>query len=459
MFKTLGLDERLIKALDAQTITEPTDVQKAVYDTALSGKDLLVMSETGSGKTLAFLLPLVQRILTEPTSNAGTLALILAPTRELAKQLLAETKLILKFTKLRVGIISGGDDYKFQAAQLRKDPEIIIATPGRLLEHFNRNLPAMDKLRVLILDEADRMLDMGFHDDMVAITNKLTKARNTWLFSATLSHAGVGTLAGELTHKPEKISLSTGRQTQANIHQQVVLSDGQNHKQKTITQLLRTVPYEQALVFTNTRVQVDHLCQFLRAQDIKTGAIHGDMAQEDRNKVMELMRKGHVKVLVATDVAARGLDIGGIELVINFDMARNGDDYTHRIGRTGRAGAEGHAISFITPQEWNLKAGVERYLGTSFEIITIPGFESRYKGPEKVKSSGKAAGPKKADRKASQERAAKKKDKDNKVKVRDRDQKNVGKRRTPAKGPDLGDGFAPPTLAKKRPPLKDAEDA
>lgn len=457
MFSELGLDDRLIKALDAQTITEPTPVQSAVFPVAMAGKDLLVMSETGSGKTLAFLLPLIQGILTENVGNAGTLALILAPTRELAKQLLQETKQALKFTHLKVGIISGGDDYKFQAAQMRKNPEIIIATPGRLLEHFNRNLPAMDDLRVLILDEADRMLDMGFHDDMVAIHAKLNTKRNTWLFSATLSHAGVGTLAGELTQNPEKISLSTGRQTQASIRQQVVLSDGQNHKQKTITQLLKTVPYEQALVFTNTRLQVDHLCQFLRAQEIKTGAIHGEMRQEDRNKVMELMRKGHVKVLVATDVAARGLDIGGIELVINFDMARNGDDYTHRIGRTGRAGAQGHAISFITPQEWNIKAGVERYLGTHFEIISLPGFESRYQGPSKIKSSGKAGGPKKEDKKAAQERAAKKKTKETKVKVRDRDLKNVGKRRAPS--PALGDGFAPPMQIKKKAPNTDSEDA
>lgn len=459
MFSELGLDQRLIKALEAQTITEPTEVQSQVMPVAMSGKDLLVMSETGSGKTLAFLLPLVQQLLTmEVPRNAGTLALIMAPTRELAKQLLKETKQILKFTHLKVGIVSGGDDYKFQAAQLRKNPEIIIATPGRLLEHFNRNLPAMDDLQVLVLDEADRMLDMGFHDDMVAIAAKLKKDRRTWLFSATLSHAGVGTLAGELTNNPERVSLSSGRQTQTNILQQVILSDGQNHKQKTITQLLKTHTYEQALVFTNTRVQADHLCQYLRAQEIKTGAIHGDMTQDDRNKVMELMRKGHVKVLVATDVAARGIDIGGIELVINYDMARNGDDYTHRIGRTGRAGADGHAISFITPQEWNLKAGVERYLSTRFEIISIPGFESRYRGPEKVKASGKAAGPKKTDKKAAQERAAKKKAKENKPKLRARDQKNIGKRRVPKAVPNLGDGFAPPKITRKIAPDSNEAD-
>lgn len=456
MFTELGLDERLIKALDAQSITEPTQVQSAAIPAALAGKDLLVMSETGSGKTLAFLLPLAQKLLAGDNRNSGTLALILAPTRELAKQILKEAKAALKFTHLKVGIVSGGDDYKFQAAQLRKNPEILIATPGRLLEHFNRNLPAMDDLQVLILDEADRMLDMGFHDDMVSICNKLAATRSTWLFSATLSHMGFNTLAKELTREPEKINLSSGRESQANIRQQVILSDGANHKQKTITQLLKTLDYEQALVFTNTRTQVDHLCQYLRAQEIKTGAIHGEMAQEDRNKVMELMRKGHVQVLVATDVAARGIDIGGIELVINYDMARNGDDYTHRIGRTGRAGAEGTAISFITPQEWNLKAGVERYLSTRFEQIEIPGFESRYKGPEKIKASGKAGGPKKADKKAAKERAAKKAAKDNKPKLRERDQKNIGKRRKPS-AVALGDGFAPPVGIKKKSPHVDEE--
>ncbi|WP_422408836.1 MULTISPECIES: DEAD/DEAH box helicase [unclassified Endozoicomonas] len=422
LFSDLALHERLQKALTERNFSEATPVQVAVIPRVLDGKDLLVSSETGSGKTAAFLLPALNHFENTPAPRSSTRMLILVPTRELARQILKETEALARFTQIKAGLITGGDPFRHQVNTLRKNPEILIATPGRLLEHMENNNTDFNDLEYLILDEADRMLDFGFSPDILKIASECRQDRQTMLFSATLQQKGMGVLIDLVLREPETLTLNTAREKHENIHQQVVLSDDQKHKEKLTRWLLENEPFEKAIVFTNTRNLADQLCGFLRYSDLKAGVLHGEMDHQERKKIMAMLASGQINILVATDVAARGLDIKGIELVINFDMARNGDDYVHRVGRTGRAGEKGLAISLIGPNEWNLMSGIERYLKTRFEKRSIKELRGSWKGPKKLKASGKAAGSKK--KKVS--------DKTNAGKTRQRNKKNLGKRRKPA---------------------------
>ncbi len=451
-FPTEQLNERLVKAIEKLGFDEATQVQAQAIPRALAGKDLVVSAETGSGKTAAFLLPTLQQLLDRPNPKAGTQALVLVPTRELARQVVKQCKELLSFTHLKVGMITGGDEFKYQKAMLRKNPELLVATPGRLLEHLSQKTPDFDDLEVLILDEADRMLDMGFQEDVLKIIEACRQQRQTLLFSATLGHKGVAAITEQILTEPESIILDTARHDHANISQEFVLADDVDHKKKLLARLLDSDDYKKVLVFCNTKVQVDQLGALLRYQDRRVGVLHGDMEQDERNLVMNHFRHDRFDILVASDVASRGLDIKNIDLVINFDMARNADDYVHRIGRTGRAGEQGTAISFIASRDWNLKATIERFLRVIFTHRRVAGLEGKYKGPEKVKTSGKAAGTKK--RKPTDKKGGKNSNdkKDGKTKQRLRDQKNVGKRRKPSEKPspvenstvkELGDGFAP----------------
>lgn len=451
MFTDFPLNKQLFKALNKLGLEKPTPVQEQTIPQALAGKDLLVSAETGSGKTAAFLLPTLTQLLAEDAPNSGTRALILVPTRELARQIFKNCKDLSVFTRLQAGMIMGGQEFKFQKALLRKNPEIIIATPGRLVEHMAQENVDLQDLEVLILDEADRMLDMGLSEDVLKIANACNPQRQTMLFSATLSHKGVLKVAEDVLTKPQTLTLSRPQDKHASITQQVVLADDPAHKERLTNWLLANETYAKALIFTNTKVQAEKLNGLLRYHNHPVGLLHGDMTQDERNHVMTQLRQGRIKVLVATDVAARGLDIRGIDLVVNFDMARNGDDYIHRIGRTGRAGETGLAITYIAAPDWNLMTGVERYLQVSFERRVIKGLEAKFKGPKKVKSSGKIAGTKKRKDGDKQGASGKKKTtsanakKDNgKTKQRLRDRKNIGKRRQPsAPAQDLGDGWAP----------------
>ncbi len=394
---------------------------------ALQHKDLLVSAETGSGKTAAFLLPTLHHLLTIPASHAGTRALVLAPTRELARQIFQQCRHLCEFTELQAGLITGGDDFKQQQKTFRKHPEIIIATPGRLLELLEQDAPDFDKLEVLVLDEADRMLDMGFSDDVLSIVEHCNAQRQTLLLSATLAHQGVTKIAAQVLKKPEVVALNSLHDEHGNIEQQIVLADDNDHKQKLLAWLLLNETYDKALVFTNTKIQADSLRGPLRGQKLRVGVLHGDLDQKDRNRVLELYTQGDINILIATDVAARGLDVKGIDLVINFDMPRTGIDYIHRIGRTGRADELGLAIALVKNTEWNLMAGIERFLKQKFKRRTIKEMEGKYKGPKKLKASGKAAGSK--TKKEPKKEAVKK------AKMRHRDKKNIGKRRAPSNKP------------------------
>ena len=437
MFSELGLHERLLKALQQQKITKPTEVQRQAIPSAIEGKDLLVSSETGSGKTAAYVLPILQRFLSSKGPSEGTRALILAPTRELARQIMKNCEALSAFTHTKCALISGGEEYKYQRAVLRKDPEILIATPGRLKEHIEQGSTLLTNLEILVLDEADRMLEMGFQDDVTAIVDQCNPERQTLMLSATLDQFGIKEMASVYLTNPELIQIRSQSSEQSTIEQQVILADDIKHKERLLLWLVENQPFTKLLVFSNTKAQANRLRGILRGKKQRAAALHSEMKQAERTSTMTAFRNGSINVLVATDVASRGLDVGDIDLVINFDLSRNTDDHVHRIGRTGRAGKAGLAISFVAPKDWNHKASLERFYQTTFEQRTIKALVGAYKGPKKLKSSGKAAGSKKAKQK---QKAALKTAKKPSSKTR-----SSGA----VKKPVLIDGFAP--IKKKKP--------
>ncbi len=397
MFSQFALHERLLKAVAKLNFTEPTPVQVAAIPPALEGRDLRVTAQTGSGKTAAFLLPLLNRLLGDANSKKRTdvRSLILLPTRELAQQTLKEVERFSQFTFIKAGLVTGGEDFKEQAAMLRKQPDILIATPGRLMEHLNAGSLSLKEVEVLVLDEADRMLDMGFAEDIERITSECANRQQTLLFSATGGGKVLREMIAKVLREPMHLKLNSVDQLSETTVQQIITADDPLHKERLVQWLLSNETYRKAIVFCNTRTQVDRLYGHLVALDYKAFVLHGDKDQKDRKQAIDRFRQGGSKVLVATDVAARGLDIEDLDLVINFDMPRSGDEYVHRIGRTGRAGADGLAISLICHNDWNLMSSVERYLKQRFERRVIKELKGSYQGPKNVKASGKAAGVKK----------------------------------------------------------------
>ncbi|WP_353296111.1 DEAD/DEAH box helicase [Thalassolituus maritimus] len=395
VFAGSELHPRLIAGLEKQSITDATDVQQEVIPEILRGSDVQVCAETGSGKTLAYLLPVMQKLLTVEAPESATRALVLVPTRELARQVLKDAKRMTDMNHLDAGVLTGGEEFKYQAAVLRKNPEILIATPGRLVDHLKRQTAELGDVEFLVLDEADRMLDMGFSEDMELIVSKCGTQRQTLMLSATLRHEGVGRAARSWLKDPIEITTKGIQESHDGITQQRILADDNAHKDRLLTWLLANETYDKAIVFVNKRTEAERLSEFLRRHREGIAVLHGDMTQDERNYVMQSVREGRRNILVATDVAARGLDVEGLDLVINYDLARKGDEYIHRIGRTGRAGRSGLAISLIAPSEWNLKAAIERYIQQEMASRTIKDLKAKYTGPKKVKASGKAAGTKK----------------------------------------------------------------
>ncbi len=393
LLQTLSLHKQLLKALDKLGFTDATEVQSQAIPAALAGKDLMVSAQTGSGKTAAFLLPVLQRLLVHDAPKSGTRALILLPTRELALQTKKTFEQLAAFTYIKCGLIIGGEAFKHQVATLRKNPEVLIATPGRLVDHIEKGTPDFKDLEVLVLDEADRMLDMGFALAMHAIADSCNKQRQNLLFSATLHHRELGRIKATFTD-PESIEIGA-RQQHSDIIQQLVLADDIKHKEKLVAALITEEQARKVFVFCNTRVQCEQLSHLLRYKTFNVAYIHGEIAQSERKQIMNRFRQGGLQILVATDLAARGLDIDDVDLVINFSVAQSGDDHTHRVGRTGRAGQQGKAITLICSTEWNQMSSIERYLNIRFERRVVKGLKARYSGPKKIKKSGKAAGSKK----------------------------------------------------------------
>ena len=396
-FRELALHGRLIDYLESQDINSPTDVQDTAIPVLLAGRDALVCAETGTGKTLAYLLPVMHQLLGNPRllARESPHCLILLPTRELADQVYKQVLALAEASGVRAVLISGGQEFRYQASLLRRNPEFVVATPGRLTEHLARNSLDLGGVKCLVLDEADRMLDMGFREDVLAIAAHIQGEHQSVMLSATLKHKGIAVVAADLLHDPEKVLLSTAREVNKNIKLQMILSDDSEHKIRQLTWLLANEKHTKALVFVKTREAAEQVANALAGHSHRVRFLHGEVAQDERRKIMAGFREGRFKVMVATDVAARGLDVSDLDLVINYDMAQSGEEFVHRAGRTGRAGDEGLLISLVSSPEWNLCAGIQRYLGATFERRKISGLEGTYKGPKKVKASGKAAGPKK----------------------------------------------------------------
>ncbi|TAK84745.1 MAG: DEAD/DEAH box helicase [Betaproteobacteria bacterium] len=376
-FSTLGLDSSLLDNLARLGYAEPTPVQRAAIPAVIAGGDLLVSSQTGSGKTAAFVLPGLERLRGAPArAGKGPRMLVLTPTRELAMQVQKATHGYCAGQKLLTACLVGGVRFGSQLAQVRKAVDIVIATPGRLKDHMDRGTVGLGRVELLVLDEADRMLDMGFQEELDAIVARAPKERQTLLFSATLAGV-VGRLAARVTRDPKRIEIARREEAKLDITQHALIADNEAHKGRMLDALLREVEVEQALVFTAMKRTAAELSLSLVAKGFAAGALHGDMQQKERTRTLNQLREGRMRVLVATDVAARGIDVPGINLVVNYDAPRMAEDYVHRIGRTGRAGRAGIAVTFLGREDRTLVRRIERFTGHKVSLMEIPGLEPR----------------------------------------------------------------------------------
>ena len=390
----LGLDARLLKALDQLEFHEPTDVQAAAIPEALAGHDLMVCARTGGGKTAAFILPMLERFLAEDKPRSSTRGLILLPTRELALQTQKAFEALARFTYIKCGLVIGGEAFKHQVADIRKNPEVLIATPGRLVEHIEKGTVDFSDIEVLVLDEADHMLDMGFAEDMHTIASRCPTDKQTLLFSATLKHIGISNVSQNM-RSPKRLEIDAITEGHSQITQERILADDDKHKTDLVVALVEQEAPKRAMVFCKTREQCQSVSNVLRYKKLNARYIHGELSQSERKQVLNQFRDGKLQVIVCTDVAARGLDIADVDLVINFTAAQSGDDHVHRVGRTGRQDATGKAVTLVNRLDWNLMSSIERYLKIRLTPRKIAGLEAKYTGPKKVKASGKAAGTKK----------------------------------------------------------------
>ncbi|MBI5658954.1 MAG: DEAD/DEAH box helicase [Nitrosomonadales bacterium] len=368
-FSSLNLDPQILRAVEEEGYTEPTPIQAQAIPHVLAGRDLMAMAQTGTGKTAAFTLPLLQRLLPHASTSASPArhpirALILAPTRELAIQVEKSVETYSRHMLLRSTVVFGGVDIKSQKPALMKGVEILVATPGRLLDHVESKNLMLNQVQVLILDEADRMLDMGFMPDLKRILTLLPKQRQTLLFSATFSD-DIKKLAHDFLVGPVTVEAERRNTAAENVKQSVLLVD-QDDKQDVLAGLIRARGVSQVLVFTRTKLAAARLARSLDRSGIPTDAIHGDKSQLERIKALDAFKEGKIAVLVATDVAARGLDIDQLPLVVNYELPYTAEDYVHRIGRTGRAGASGEAISLVDGKEDRLLKEIEKLLKREF---------------------------------------------------------------------------------------------
>ncbi|WP_225536801.1 DEAD/DEAH box helicase [Wolbachia endosymbiont of Mansonella ozzardi] len=345
-FQEMNLPVLLRRALDKYNLSVPTPIQTQAIPLALQGKDILGSAQTGTGKTLAFAIPLVAKLLDE--SSAGS-ALVIVPTRELAQQVTNEIrKLLFQDSVLKIALLIGGEPIFKQLNQLRKKPRIVIGTPGRIIDHIARKTLITHNINTLVLDETDRMFDMGFGIQIEEIMKYLSKIRQTLMFSATLP-GDIVKLAEKYLSQPERVSIEHEATTSTKIKQEIIYASESEKYGKLVTQLCQREG--SIIIFVKTKQGADQLANKLRKDNYSTLAIHGDLRQHKRERVINSFRRGCNQIMVATDVASRGLDIPHIQHVINYDVPQSQADYIHRIGRAARAGAEGHALSFITPQD------------------------------------------------------------------------------------------------------------
>ncbi len=400
-FESLGLDARILEAVAAAGYVETTDVQARAVPEAMAGRDLLVSSQTGSGKTAAFMLPALQMLAAAAPGKAPRI-LVLTPTRELSMQVTKAAETYgRRLKKIRTVSIVGGMPYPVQNRLLRQGADILAATPGRLLDQMQSGRIDLSQLKMLVLDEADRMLDLGFKDDIEAIVAATPATRQTLLFSATLDN-NIAQMAKSMLKDPVRIDVSGHQTKHENIEQRLHFADDLGHKNRLLDHLLRDAELNQAIVFTATKRAADDLANNLNAQGFAVAALHGDMKQGARNRTLQAMKRGGVRVLVATDVAARGIDVHGISHVINYDLPRQAEDYVHRIGRTGRAGRSGIAISLANVREHFQVKLIERFTTQPIPVTTIAGLEPKLSVPAKPgrEMAGRKPARKPAGRKA-----------------------------------------------------------
>ena len=377
-FQDLNLHSDLLKVIAEEGYTIPTPVQMQAIPKILAGTDLRASAQTGTGKTAAFLLPTLNRLtVPSPLKGKGPRILILVPTRELAMQVAAEAVRYSKYlSKVKTVCIYGGAPYPLQNRQLSGFHEILVATPGRLIDHIERGRISFARLEMLILDEADRMLDMGFIEPVEHIASLTPKDRQTLMFSATLK-GNVLKLSERLLKSPHEIRVSEEHDKHENIEQRLHQVDDMNHKHRLLDHLVKDPTVNQAIVFTSPKRHADQLLDKMLDKGIDAAALHGDMNQRQRTRTITQMREGKIRVLVATDVAARGIDVQTITHVINFDLPMGVEDYVHRIGRTGRAGAKGLALSFAAPKDMAFVRRIEQFTGQKLILHTIPGLEPK----------------------------------------------------------------------------------
>src|SRR5213083_1995084 len=374
-FASLGLAPELVRAVADEGYTEPTPIQQEAIPLALGGRDLIGSAQTGTGKTAAFMLPILQRL--APGLRHTLRALILVPTRELAEQVLQSALAYGRHTRLSAAAVYGGVGLEPQTQALRRGVDIVVATPGRLLDHMERGHVDYSRLEVLVLDEADRMLDMGFAPDVRRILRALPDERQTMLFSATISPE-VDALARAALAGHASVEIGRRAQPADGIEHVIVAAD-KVRKRDVLARILQAKPAGQTLIFTRTKYGADKLATFLRREGIPAHAIHGNKAQSHRQRTLAAFREGTADVLVATDIAARGIDVDGIRMVVNYDVPNDPEVYVHRVGRTARAGARGLALTLISPDEWLLMGDIEKLIGRTFPREIIPGFEPSIK--------------------------------------------------------------------------------
>ena len=374
-FADLNLDKNILSAVRSEGYESPTPIQAQAIPFALEGRDIMASAQTGSGKTAAFLLPTLQRLTKRSEKpGKGPRALVLTPTRELAAQV---EKNALAYAKnmrwFRTVSIVGGASFGYQTRALSKPVDLIVATPGRLMDLMQSGKVDFDRLEVLILDEADRMLDMGFIDDIETIVEATPTDRQTLLFSATWDGA-VGKLARKLTKNPEVVEVERV-DDQGKIEEHLLYCDDMRHKNRLLDHILRDANIDQCVIFTSTKAMTEVIADHLYEKGFAANCLHGDMPQGWRNRTLMDLRKGRCKILVATDVAARGIDVPTITHVINYDLPKQAEDYVHRIGRTGRAGRTGIAITFAEVNEYVKVHKIEKYIDRKLTEVTVEGME------------------------------------------------------------------------------------
>ncbi len=383
-FDTLALDAKLLRAVADSGYTAMTPIQAKAIPIVLDGRDVMGAAQTGTGKTAAFTLPLLQKMLKHENASMSPArhpvrALVIAPTRELADQVANNVKTYAKHTDLRATVVFGGIDMKPQTAELKRGVEVLIATPGRLLDHIEAKNCVLNQVEYVVLDEADRMLDIGFLPDLQRILSYLPKQRQTLLFSATFSPE-IKRLAQSYLQDPVTVEVARPNATASTVEQRFY-SVAEDDKRRALRQLLRERQISQAIVFVNSKLGAARLARSFERDGLKTAALHGDKSQDERLKSLDAFKRGEVELLVATDVAARGLDIADLPAVFNFDVPFNAEDYVHRIGRTGRAGASGLAVTLVDRDDTRLVSDIEKLIKKKIELEALELDDDRPRRP------------------------------------------------------------------------------